>query len=594
MGPRRLHLTVPAGSAVLFALLAAPVSAQTVELRVVEEGSFAAIAGAIVRLLDNTRAVAQGLTSESGTLSLRAPRPGTFRIRIDRIGWTGLTTEPFTLDSAQTLRLRVPMASRQMQLPTLEVSAKSRCEAKAQGGILAAALWEETEKALTANLITEAAKATPLHVKEFVREVSLEEKPLREWTVVSRIIRGAAFRSLPPADLVNGGFIQQVGDSAEFAAPDAALLLSDEFVATHCFRAVPGRNGLVGLAFEPMPRRKVPEVTGTLWVDRATSELKVLEYTYTRLPGVLSQARLGGRVAFTRLPGGRWIVNDWHIRMPLVATTQEYGRNDWREITRLSGYLERGGRAVLALGPRGRVDRAIVRGRVFDSIAGRGLAGAYVKVQGTGDSIVTDHDGRFELAVQASGDQIVAVRHRKLEVAPGAARKTALLSLDDTTVVNFGIPPIQTFVDRFCRNRNPPGTMAIVGTAIRVDGSPATTMGVFWVSRSGRSRPVHPDVTGLYGMCSVPTRDTIEVVLGDGNINLTSIRVPPSQHSRWLELRELGSTDTVAARFPSDSALTASAQQSVSYQYGAGRIGGTVRLERREFRWQNLCPTEPR
>ena len=78
----------------LVLLSAASAGAQTVELRLKEETTGAPIAGAIVRLLGEKGPVAQGLSNETGRLVLRAPAPGSYRLKVDRIGWSGLVTAP--------------------------------------------------------------------------------------------------------------------------------------------------------------------------------------------------------------------------------------------------------------------------------------------------------------------------------------------------------------------------------------------------------------------------------------------------------------------------------------------------------------------
>jgi hypothetical protein len=72
----------------------------------------------------------------------------------------------------------------------------------------------------------------------------------------------------------------------------------------------------VGLGFEPVKGRKVPEIKGTLWVDRASAELRTLTYEYVNVPSAVRAEGLGGRLEFQRLPGGSWIIRDWYIRMP--------------------------------------------------------------------------------------------------------------------------------------------------------------------------------------------------------------------------------------------------------------------------------------
>lgn len=260
-----MHL-VSAPSVTAIALLAFSVSSlpgQTVELRLREDSLGVPIVGAIVRLFHDKSVVSQGLTDESGRVVLRGRSAGTYRLSIARIGWTGLEPAPFALDSGQVLRLSLGMSSKRVLLPSIEVRSTSNCSAKGREGEVAAALWQEINKALTANLITERQGLVPLHLREFLRDVDLSGKPLREWITTSRIIRGPPFASLAAASLVSTGFVFEQGDTAVFAAPDASLLLSDQFIETHCFGSRESKSGLAALAFRPTSGRRVPDVSGT-------------------------------------------------------------------------------------------------------------------------------------------------------------------------------------------------------------------------------------------------------------------------------------------------------------------------------------------
>jgi hypothetical protein len=97
------------------------------------------------------------------------------------------------------------------------------------------------------------------------------------------------------------------------------VLLSDDFLDTHCFRMVRSEKDMpnaVGLGFEPVKGRRVPEIKGTLWVDRGSSELRVLDYEYVNVPISVRAPGLGGRSEFARLLTGDWIIKDWYIRLP--------------------------------------------------------------------------------------------------------------------------------------------------------------------------------------------------------------------------------------------------------------------------------------
>ena len=88
-----------------------------------------------------------------------------------------------------------------------------------------------------------------------------------------------------------------LGEADAFFAPDASVLLSPSFASTHCFGLVappPGREALIGIEFRPnAPRRGHPDIEGTFWLDRASAELRSLDFRYTELPAPTERAEPG-------------------------------------------------------------------------------------------------------------------------------------------------------------------------------------------------------------------------------------------------------------------------------------------------------------
>jgi hypothetical protein len=101
------------------------------------------------------------------------------------------------------------------------------------------------------------------------------------------------------------------------------MLLSDRFAASHCLRlesAPSGKPHLIGVAFAPTrDRRGTRDIEGTIWLDRASAELRTLEFRYTDLPDIAIAAGAGGHVAFLQLDGVTWLVNEWTIRFPRLS-----------------------------------------------------------------------------------------------------------------------------------------------------------------------------------------------------------------------------------------------------------------------------------
>jgi hypothetical protein len=95
------------------------------------------------------------------------------------------------------------------------------------------------------------------------------------------------------------------------------------------------------------------DIEGTLWLDRASSELRELDFRYTNLPEDFAHTKAGGTVQFLRLSTGSWLVGSWQLRMPrgtreLVANYSGgiRGREEYR--TMVTGLQFTGG-AVTAV-----------------------------------------------------------------------------------------------------------------------------------------------------------------------------------------------------------------------------------------------------
>ena len=150
-------------------------------------------------------------------------------------------------------------------------------------------------------------------------------------------------------------------------------------------------------------------------MDGKTAELRTLEFSYSWLPNDLRTVDYGGTVSFFRLPGGRWIVRSWRIRMPEFGHARfEPGRypppSGRPSVVRIS---EEGGAVPLStlLNQGGRVNGSVV----FDSVSKRPIAGITVALEGTDDSTRTAMDGTFELPFVTPGSYTVVLRHPALD-----------------------------------------------------------------------------------------------------------------------------------------------------------------------------------
>jgi hypothetical protein len=496
-------------------LVLAPLSlaAQSVRGTVTEEAGGAPVASALVVLVDASGARHAGaLTDASGRFSITAPAPGTYTLRAERVGRESVVSPALTLRAGETVEQRLSAPARAVTLEGISVRAPSgrRCQVRPGAGMAAATLWEEARKALGVVAWARDARQFTYEVTRIERE--LEPASLRqvsEQRQVGTVVTTHPFQSIPADSLSRRGFVQTTDDGTFYYAPDAGVLLSETFLDDHCFRvAEDGEAGLVGLAFEPVRGRVVPEVRGTFWLDRASAELRYLEYDYVRLPQGVPAGRLGGRVEFERLPTGAWFVSRWAIRMPRV--TREVER-----VTEVKGIVpERRTRDLLAgITETGAEVRVATRmaarlplvGTVYDSVRGAPLAGAEVFVSGTVHRAATDAEGRFRIEDVPEGEHTLSFSHPTLallRVVPEV--RTVTLRAGAETPVALALPSAATVAAALCPGQVPEGAAVVTGVVRDAEGEPVR--GARVVVSAGRRWRLETETgeDGSYRACGVP------------------------------------------------------------------------------------------
>jgi hypothetical protein len=519
-------------------------SAQSVRGRLVEEGGGAAIEGAVVVLLDEAGDQSGGmLTDAEGRFHIRAPMSGRYRLRAERVGYATTVSPAFDLavGEARQIDLRAPMKA--IALTGIQVTGRSRCEVRPRDGKATARIWEEARKVLAATALAHERKLLRYETSLYERELSPEDLRVRAEARRPGLARGdRPFVSLPVEELAARGFVHPAenGRSYDYYAPDAPVLLSDAFLDTHCFRLAehPDSAGLIGLAFEPVRGRRLPEIRGTFWLDRQRAALRFLEYRYTNLRLGIPMDHIGGRVEFDRAPGGAWIVRRWYIRMPEVGVRRTSWRGQSLQRRELTLIREEGGEVVRVRTAGGQgVDmgaRASLSGVVYDSTRAAPLAGATVSFAGTKHRARTDAEGRFRIRGVPEGRYSVRFTHPRLDslgVGELPAR-VVVLGPDEPAEVRLAVPPLARILANACpatgrsawEVRRLPGAEVgiLVGTvrdSLTGEPIPGATVTAQWnhygldnvgrwtVVREGKTGfGVRSDGRGRYWMCEVPAR----------------------------------------------------------------------------------------
>jgi hypothetical protein len=449
-----------------------------------------------------------------------------YTVRVERLGYETRTSDPIRLHVGQSFRIRMLTFQIPIELDELRVEGEQQCVVRPEEGMALATVWEEARKALTIQEWTESEGFYRFQLLSYERELDVAARQVEsESRQLSRGVARSPIHSLPAAELMEDGFVQREEDGGfSYYGPDATVLLSDEFLDTHCFRLTRDRDRptLLGLAFEPARRGRIPDIEGTLWLDAGTAELRLLEYSYTWEPWVEARGAARGRVEFERLSSGAWIVRRWSIRMPRMA--RDYSMSGVG--VRLAGILEQGGEILRATSLGGNevvalseAPPGVLAGRVWDSLARRPLPNANVYLRATPFSVATDSAGRFSLTGVPEGVYTAGFSHPRLDslqlTLPGVEVEVERGSV---TSVELGIPFAENLVELLCPGDFFPDSTSVLMGSVLTDEERTPVEGarvlIRWevsqrltlryVTRTPWSVEAHTDSGGRFVACGIP------------------------------------------------------------------------------------------
>ncbi len=533
-------------------------SAQEVLVEVVELSNGKPIVGASVSLIDDHGNNLLGnFSDQGGHTVLPASRAGTYVVRADKVGYDTWTSVVLHV-AGQPIHVRVGMSPSRSP-STVVARSENACQMLTGPGTSTGDLWVEIKKALTASALTEARGFVPLDVVLYERTLDRNLGVLSERTEQrSRLSRRPSVGLT--WDQVDSTRQSAVTGGEVYRAPDAAMLVSDQFVKSHCFSAIRGygpETGLAGLEFKPAKIGSQPELTGVLWLDPKSNTLRSLNFDYVNLPIPLRVARTSGRVEFQELPSGQWIVPRWYIRMPRVS---QIVSTDVRSpaVTRdtLLGYQEVGGASRPAgTGPStggetgsaqggnnsgGLGDPAnaaapaaqsLISGIVYDSTTERGLGGVQVSTGGGRFRTTTTAGGHYELAIDGALTDTIVFEHPRLRLFRVADRRQMILLPSGAHgVANVLVPSYGTIRRTLCgQNETSTDAQGIVAGYVRdAAGNPVphahvwATWQILWMEQNGRlvstnqQRTVETDTgsDGSYLMCGFTKDARITAKIG--------------------------------------------------------------------------------
>ncbi|MFI5230097.1 MAG: carboxypeptidase regulatory-like domain-containing protein, partial [Gemmatimonadales bacterium] len=245
------------------------------------------------------------------------------------------------------------------------------------------------------------------------------------------------------------GYVAVDADSQTmiFYAPGLDAVESPLFVQDHCFtvRSSPD-SALIGVAFQPTPaRRRVPEVRGTIWLDRHSAALREMEFEYANVPRDVA-GRAHGTMRFAALRNGEWVIWSWAIQMPVLSaarppTIERSSSSMVQERLPVAAIQESGG--VLSVVRRGADTlwihpSTMIAGIVRDSATGRAVPAAVVEAKG-GSRARSDASGRFTMGGLTPGMVSLTVRTLALD-SLGATVSVNAVVLDSMSTVTVRLP----------------------------------------------------------------------------------------------------------------------------------------------------------
>jgi hypothetical protein len=518
-------------AAAFFTAASRTASAQSVLVDVTAAETGHALPGAFVSLLDEQGNVLRSaLSNEEGRVLFPASGSGTLRVRAEVLGRESRVSSSFTAHASETSRISLSLSIQAITLAEIRVEPDGRCRLRPAEALEIADVWDAARKTLEVQAWAERTGFYRLDISTYDRDLDATGRKVeRENRVARTRATRTPFASLPPNDLIEGGFVRSMADGGfQYYGPDAALLLSDMFLDTHCFRLTRSRDvpGAIGLAFEPVNRDDFPDIRGTLWLDETTADLRFLEFWYTWAPFIEARGVAGGRVEFEALPDGAWIVDRWWIRAPIMARHANLARAGDTGI-RVAGVRETGGEVTGVSSPTHRITqvaRGSLSGVVWDSTRAAPLAGAAVSLSGTAFAGASDQAGRFAIDDLPAGVFTVVFDHPRLDslgILPPSAE--AEITAGNATQLDLAVPSTAAILLAACREEaETPGAVLSGMVSDRTRGMPipGATVRIEWQEVERMTPPVRAttqwfdvltDENGRYTACTIPIDETVRI-----------------------------------------------------------------------------------
>ncbi|HEX8242846.1 MAG TPA: carboxypeptidase-like regulatory domain-containing protein [Longimicrobium sp.] len=270
----------------------------------------APVSYALVRLVPvgSGAPVWSALTDAAGAFEFIAVPPGTYRLRLERIGYAREQTETFSVAADQAVERELRSVPRPIAIAPI-VASGSTCTTAENLELNPAveALWNEAWKGIE----TRRAFDEAYHYEFDENQYTFAS--LKNGGAPDSLKRHVTMDPHTRMNRNREGWGQVLPMHMTLEVPDGHEILDPGFLRLHCLDAgLDEQAGVYTLGFRPRrARRGRVDIRGELRLDRTTFQVTSIQVEWTDAERVLLQATV--EFADAQVPGGT-------VRMPLGAT----------------------------------------------------------------------------------------------------------------------------------------------------------------------------------------------------------------------------------------------------------------------------------
>ncbi len=558
------HPTATAKAAMVGALLCfgtVTATAQSIGGTLLDRNTRTPVGGAYIVLLNaDSLEIARALTDGLGRFQLHAPKMGSYILRTEVVGFLSSVTERFDVGADGVADLQLEAVPIRLRLDPLFIQGRAReCRIIGDQALEVLAVWEEARKALAAVAWSDMQEEFISDLERFERTYTSSFVLRRETRTRTPTLHVMPFRSRSVQELEEFGYVLIGEDSVVYEAPDAEVFFSAPFLQNHCFwleQDGQGPGSRIGLRFEPIRNNDRPDVSGVFWLDGESGALQRLQLAYVNVGSWQRERGAKAELRFQQLPDGRWFVERWWIRMPMVRKVESLKGPIWDFPEGVVGFEEEGGEVMKVYAADGRTlfarDRATVSGVVIDSTTGTGLSGAFVSLLGTDWVTISQPDGSYWLTDLPDGRYELIFTHPRSEFFGLSDAWPVRLRESRDSQADLAIPPPHVIVERRCGARG--ADVGLLLGYVRDELTDSVVSGanvqITWLEsrddvESLRSLDIQTDSIGVYRVC-VPRGAPLSVEVHVDDTLLTA--VPAVFEERLIRVIDIRVTMPVSDR----------------------------------------------